>query len=95
MVLRNALERKTSERTEQDWRAVETAWAESKKAWAALEHHIAEHHCLDLAWPIRDAAHAGASEILGKAAADDKAENFGDDDLPCHGLGREERNQAR
>jgi PAS domain-containing protein len=68
-VLRDALERQTGERKEQDRGAVEAALAESQKAWEALEQHIAEHQCLDLGWPSSDVAHAGASEILGQGAA--------------------------
>jgi PAS domain-containing protein len=68
-VLRDALERQTGEREERGRGAVEAALAESQKAWEAVEHHIAEHQCLDLGWPSRDAAHAGASDILGQAAA--------------------------
>ena len=51
------------------WRAVESAWAESQKAWDAVEQHISEHQCLALGWPRRDAADTVASPILGKAAA--------------------------
>jgi PAS domain-containing protein len=68
-VLRDAFERQTDEHKEQDWRTVEAAWAESQKAWEALEHHIVDHQCLDLGWPSRDAAEAGVSEVLGEAAA--------------------------
>jgi PAS domain-containing protein len=68
-VLRDALERQTGERKEQDRGAVEAAFAASQKAWEALEQHLAEHQCLDLGWPSSDVAHAGSSEILGQAAA--------------------------
>jgi PAS domain-containing protein len=67
--LRNTLKSASGERREEDWRDVEAAWAESEKAWRALEQHIAEHHCLDLGWQSPDAPHAGAGAILGKAAA--------------------------
>jgi PAS domain-containing protein len=67
--LRDALEGQPEREGQGDWRSVEAAWAKSQKAWEALAHHIAEHQCLNLGWPRRFVAHAGASDILGEAAA--------------------------
>jgi len=38
------------------WRMAEEARAESQTAWAVLEKHIAEHHCIDLTRPSPELA---------------------------------------